>query len=86
MVAVYKQHESTTALQNLLRYTCTILFIFLLTTHSKALCVAEQKSRDAVDLRSKLQAEIRTQADKKHESLLRKIASDVKSESETELK
>lgn len=59
-------------------------FNFLLTTYPKALYVAEQKSRDAVDLRSKLQAEIRAQTDQKHENLLRKIASDVKQKSNTQ--
>lgn len=48
-------------------------------TLSEALYVAEQKSRDAVDLRSKLRTELRTKQDKKNEDTLRKIAADVMS-------
>lgn len=47
---------------------------------SEALYVAEQKSRDAVDVRAKLQTEIRARQDQKNEDSLRKIAAQAKRE------
>lgn len=43
---------------------------------SEALYFAEQTSRDAVDIRSKLQTEIRNKVDSKHEENLQKIAAE----------
>jgi len=46
---------------------------------SEALYVAEQKSRDAVDVRSKLHVELQNQAGQKHEETLRQIALGIRS-------
>lgn len=46
---------------------------------SEALYVAEQKSRDAVDIRSKLHMELQNQAGQKHEETLRHIALGIRS-------
>jgi hypothetical protein len=43
----------------------------------QALYVAEQKSRDAVDSRSRLQVELQSRADRKQEELLRQMATEI---------
>ena len=44
----------------------------------QALYVAEKSSRDAVDLREKLQAEIHSKAEQKNEESLRRVAMNIK--------
>ena len=62
--------------------SCDLYFLYIVHLSPMYVCqalyVAEKSSRDAVDLRAKLQVEIHSKVDKKHEESLRRVALEIK--------